>query len=122
MAKSLLSFNSGYISLENEVAVELTQKGLVYAYQYTGFWCPIKTPCSLLYCNSFLIKLYQQYNNNNELIYDIKNETFIHSSSKISNTAVIGPNVSIGKNCEIGEGTRISNAIIGDNVVIGVLI
>lgn len=121
----LNSVPDDYLSLEHDLVVSLINKGLVYSYKYKGFWCPIKTPNSMIYCNEFLTQYYHENNNisctnSKEFNYNKDNTSVcIHSSSQINPNTFIGPNVYIGKNCKIGEGTRISNAIIHDGVTVG---
>lgn len=120
----LYSVPDDYLSLEHDLVVSLINKGLVYSYKYNGFWCPIKTPNSLIYCNEFLIQYYRENMSKLQLVYSCSNKetdksVYIHNSTQISKNTFIGPNVYIGKNCKIGEGTRISNTIIHDGVTIG---
>jgi len=109
----------GYLRLEQDVLIPLTENKLLCVYRNNSFWRQVKNAGAVVYCNDLYLNLYA--NTKPELLAkgkSIKGNVIIHKTAKIHPTAVLGPNVSIGKNVIVGKGVRVLHSIVLDGAEI----
>lgn len=112
-------------SIERETFPKMAEDNQLYIVKLEGFWRDIGQPADFLigaelYLNHLKLKdspllssgktFFSIYPNFLNLGANIKGPVMIHEDAKVSEDAVIGPNVSIGRGCIIEAGARIKNA------------
>lgn len=108
--------DQGHIQLEREVLSPLAGTGKIFTLTLNMKWAQVKNAASAIYANRQALELQRKHHRKfNCTIFD---NVFIHPTAQVSESAVLGPNVSIGKNVIIASGVRIREAIILDNSVI----
>lgn len=113
--------DQGYIQLEQEVLSPLAGTGKIFTLTLNMKWSQVKTAASAVYANRQALELQRKHHPeglNSKFNCTIFDNVFIHPTAQISESAVLGPNVSIEKGVVISSGVRIRESIILDNSII----
>ncbi|CAH2231864.1 jg11053 [Pararge aegeria aegeria] len=105
----------GYMSFEQDVLAPLAGTNKLYAMQVGNWWSQVKTAGSAIYANRHYLEIQPWLK---QKPCQILPYVYIHPSSDVDSTAVIGPNVSIGEGVTVKAGVRIKESIILNNATI----
>ncbi len=94
-------------------------------YRAKAFWTQIKTAAATLYANRHYLERLRATNpallasaadNGFHVVGDVR----VDSTAEVHPSAKIGPNVTIGPGVVVGPGARVKDAIVLENVILGV--
>lgn len=91
----------------------MAKDGVLYSLDLPGFWMDVGQPKDFLQGTQFLLDYYKKINSEDlKKGEGIVGNVLIDQSAKVSNTAIIGPNVTIGPDCVIEDGVRLQNCVL----------
>ena len=112
------------ISIEREVFPRLATSGLLYGYQFEGFWFDIGVPDDYLNANMRLLEKISRESTSIEKSAKVNSRSKIIQPVALSEeviieeNAVIGPYVSLGKDSYIERGSKLENSILFNEVYV----